>query len=64
MSSTPATERYPAAAGARGIHSARGCDPERRVRHQAQDVLGLMAFSGLLSVSCAVALLLLTHLGR
>ena len=60
MSSTPATERYPAAAGARGTQP----DPERRVRHQAQDVLGLMAFSGLLSVSCAVALLLLTHLGR
>ncbi len=53
MSSTPAAEaeREPATA-------------ERRVRHQAQDVVAVMAFSGLLSVTCAVALLLLTQLGR
>lgn len=37
---------------------------ERRVRHQAQDVVAVMAFSGLLSVACAVALLLLTQLGH
>lgn len=52
MSSTPATaEPHPATT-------------ERRVRHQAQDVVAVMAFSALLSVVCALALLLLTQLGR
>jgi hypothetical protein len=37
--------------------------PERRVRHQARDVAALMAFSALVSVSFAVALLLLHSLG-
>jgi|GEM_PF-3582414 len=49
MSSTPTTQR---------------AAPERRVRHQAQDVVAVMAFSGVVSVACAAALLLLTHLGR
>jgi hypothetical protein len=43
------------------------CEPgigfERRVRHQARDVAALMAFSALVSVSFAVALLLITTLG-
>ena len=53
MSSTPATagQRHPATV-------------ERRVRHQAQDVVAVMAFSGLLSVACALLLLLLTQLGH
>jgi hypothetical protein len=41
------------------------CEPgigfERRVRHQARDVVALMAFSALVSVSFAVALLLISH---
>jgi hypothetical protein len=36
---------------------------ERRVRHQARDVAALMAFSALVSVGFAVALLLLSSLG-
>jgi hypothetical protein len=36
---------------------------ERRVRHQARDVVALMAFSALVSVGSAVALLLITSLG-
>jgi hypothetical protein len=55
MSSTPATQRRAAGAGPR---------PERRVRHQAQDVVAVMAFSGAFSVLSALALLLLTQLGR
>jgi hypothetical protein len=41
-----------------------GTGPERRVRHQARDVAALMAFSALVSVGFAVALLLITALGR
>ncbi len=41
-----------------------GFGPERRVRHQARDVAALMAFSALVSVGCAVALLLITALGN
>jgi hypothetical protein len=37
--------------------------PERRVRHQARDVVALMGFSALVSVGLAVALLLITALG-
>ena len=61
MSSTPATERLSRSA----LSGAPGAGPaQRRVRHQAQDALAVMAFSGFLSVACAVALLLLTQLGR
>ena len=38
--------------------------PERRVRHQARDVAALMAFSALVSLGLAVALLLITALGN
>ncbi len=51
MSSTSTRQHHPVTA-------------ERRVRHQAQDVVAVMAFSGLLSIACAVALLLLSQLGR
>ncbi len=37
--------------------------PERRVRQQARDVAALMAFSALVSLGLAVALLLITALG-
>ena len=37
--------------------------PERRVRHQARDVVALMAFSALVSVGLALTLLLLSSLG-
>jgi hypothetical protein len=57
--STPTTEHPPSPASP---HSPTGS--ERRVRHQAQDVLAVMAFSGALSVACAVALMVLTQLGR
>jgi hypothetical protein len=36
----------------------------RRVRHQARDALVLMGFSATVSVGAAVAVLLITHLGR
>jgi hypothetical protein len=36
----------------------------RRVRHQARDVVVLMAFSASTSVAVAVGILLLAHLGR
>ena len=36
----------------------------RRVRHQARDVVALMAFSATTSVAVAVGLLLLAHLAR
>jgi hypothetical protein len=38
--------------------------PERRVRHQARDVVALMAFSATVSVGVATALLVITTLGR
>lgn len=38
--------------------------PPRRVRHQARDAAAVMAFSLVLSLSCAVGFLLLAHLGR
>ncbi len=41
-----------------------GATAGRRVRHQAQDVVALMAFSGFTSLGCALALLLITQLGR
>lgn len=37
---------------------------ERRVRHQARDAVVLMTFSAAVSVGAAVAVVLLTHLGR
>lgn len=40
-----------------------GAGTERRVRHQARDVVVLMAFSALVSAGSAVALLLITSLG-
>lgn len=40
-----------------------GHPPERRVRHQARDVVALMAFSAAVSVAFAAALLLVTALG-
>lgn len=36
----------------------------RRVRHQAQEAAALMAFSAIMSVSLAIALLLVASLGR
>ena len=36
---------------------------ERRVRHQARDVLALMSFSAAVSIGWALCLLLLTSLG-
>lgn len=36
----------------------------RRVRHQARDVVALMAFSATTSTTLAAGLLLLAHLGR
>jgi len=57
MSTTPTTS-------ATGPVTGPPAGVERRVRHQAQDVMAVMAFSGLLSCACAVALLLLTQLGR
>jgi len=36
----------------------------RRVRHQARDVVALMAFSATTSTALAAGLLLLAHLGR
>lgn len=36
----------------------------RRVRHQARDAVVLMGFSALTSVGAAVAVVLLTRLGR
>ena len=41
-----------------------GFGPERRVRHQARDVAALMAFSALVSVGLAAALLLISSLGN
>ena len=41
-----------------------GYGPERRVRHQARDVAALMAFSALVSVGFATALLLISALGN
>lgn len=41
-----------------------GPAPQRRVRHQAQDVVAVMAFSLVASTSIAVALLLLTVAAR
>lgn len=49
MSTTPVTHLPPA---------------ERRVRHQARDVLALMAFSATVSLGVSLCLLLLTTLGR
>jgi len=40
-----------------------GIGPERRVRHQARDVVALMTFSGAVSIGLALALLLITSLG-
>jgi hypothetical protein len=40
-----------------------GTVAERRVRHQAREVAALMAFSAVVSVGCAVALLLISALG-
>ena len=37
---------------------------ERRVRHQAREVVSLMVFSATVSVGLAAALLLLSSLGR
>lgn len=62
--STPTTEHPPPPAGHGGPHTGPHTGPQRRVRHQAQDVVAVMAFSGALSVACAVALLVLTQLGR
>ncbi len=61
MSSTPATDRFARSAA---FGAPAGPPEQRRVRHQAQDAVAVMAFSGFLSVACAVALLLLTQLGR
>jgi len=36
----------------------------RRVRHQARDAVVLMSFSAVVSGGAAVAVVLLTHLGR
>lgn len=41
-----------------------GIGTERRVRHQARDVAGLMAFSALVSLGFAVTLFLLSSLGN
>lgn len=41
-----------------------GLGPERRVRHQARDVIALMTFSAVVSVGFAVVLLLIASLGR
>ncbi len=57
MSSTPAAGPVPGSL-------APSAAAERRVREQARDALVLMVFSLALSVSCAVAFLLLTRLGR
>jgi len=40
-----------------------GVPPERRVRHQARDVVALMAFSAFVSLGFATALLLIASLG-
>ena len=45
-------------------HPLRGAGARPRVRHQARDVVAVMAFSAATSVSLASALLVLTHLGR
>lgn len=55
MSITPATQVSPA--------SPAGPAP-RRVRHQARDVVALMTFSAVVSIGCALSLLLLAQLGR
>jgi hypothetical protein len=39
-------------------------DDVRRVRHQARDAVALMTFSALVSVTAAVAVVLITHLGH
>jgi hypothetical protein len=41
-----------------------GLAPERRVRHQARDVVAVMAFSAVVSVGFATALLLIASLGN
>jgi hypothetical protein len=46
------------------VISETGIEPERRVRHQARDVAALMAFSALVSVGFATALLLINSLGN
>ena len=55
------------AAGPAHLSVRSNCEPgiglERRVRHQARDVATLMAFSALVSVGFAVALLFITALG-
>ena len=38
--------------------------PVRRVRHQAREAAAVMAFSALMSLGLALALLLATSLGR
>lgn len=45
------------------VISETGFKPERRVRHQARDVVALMAFSAVVSIGFAAALLLITALG-
>lgn len=41
-----------------------GAPADRRVRHQARDVVVLMAFSAAVSIGFAVTLLLISSLGR
>ena len=38
--------------------------PARRVRHQAREAVALMAFSAVMSMTVAGALVLLAHWGR
>jgi hypothetical protein len=56
MSLTPTA---PPVAGTLG-----GAAAPRRVRHQAREVLVMMAFSASTSVAVAMGIMLLAHLGR
>jgi hypothetical protein len=61
MSLTPSAPQVAGTAVGGVVGSASG---PRRVRHQAREVVALMAFSASASVAVAVGILLLAHLGR
>ncbi len=59
MSLTPTA---PPVTGVRGVAPTVGAATPRRVRHQARDVVAVMAFSAVSSTALAAAFLLLAHL--
>jgi hypothetical protein len=66
MSLTSTAPSVTGATGATGVAGASRPGPAapRRVRHQARDVVLLMAFSAVTSTALAAGLLALTHLSR